>query len=134
MAFGVNFEGEKDVLGLWISENEGVEFWMGALTELKNRRVQDILTVCMDGLTGFLEAVRAVYPDTHVQLCIARIVRNLTKFVLYKNLKKLCADLKAVYSAPAEQVGRDALEDFGKIWNDKYPMIYQGGPPSTGSL
>jgi transposase-like protein len=80
----------------------------------------------MDGLTGFPEAVRAVYPDTHVQLCIVHMVRNSTKFVSCKDLKKLCADLKAVYSAPPEQAGRDALEAFGKIWNAKYPMIYQG--------
>jgi transposase-like protein len=109
-ALGVNFEGKKEVLGLWISENEGAKFWMGVLSELKNRGVKDILIACMDGLTGFPEAVRAVYPDTHVQLCIVHMVRNSTKFVSYKDLKKLCADLKAVYSAPSEQAGRDALE------------------------
>jgi transposase-like protein len=76
VALGVNFEGQKEVLGLWISENEGAKFWMGVLTELKNRGVQDILIACMDGLTGFPDAVRAVYPDTHVQLCIVHMVRN----------------------------------------------------------
>ncbi|MDR1306316.1 MAG: IS256 family transposase [Treponema sp.] len=125
-ALGVNFEGKKEVLGQRISENEGAKFWMGVLTELKNRGVKDILIAFMDGLTGFPEAVRAVYPDTHVQLCIVHMVRNSTKFVSYKDLKKLCADIKAVYSAPGEQAGRDALEAFGKIRNDKYPMIYQG--------
>jgi transposase-like protein len=125
VALGVNFEGQKEVLGLWIAENEGAKFWMGVLTELKNRGVQDILIACMDGLTGFPEAVRSVYPDTRVQLCIVHMVRNSTRFVSYKDLKKVCADLKAVYSAATEAAGRDALEDFGKVWNVKYPMIYK---------
>ncbi|MDR2596994.1 MAG: IS256 family transposase [Treponema sp.] len=125
IALAVDFEGKKEVLGLWIAENEGAKFWMGVLTELKNRGVQDILIACMDGLTGFPEAVRSVYPNTRVQLCIVHMVRNSTKFVSYKDLKKVCADLKAVYSAPGEEAGHDALEDFGKKWNDKYPMIYQ---------
>ena len=125
MALGVNFEGRKEVLGLWIAENEGAKFWMGVLAELKNRGVQDILIACMDGLSGFPEAVRSVYPDTRIQLCIARMIRNSTKFVSYKDLKKICADLKSVYSANTETAGRDALEGFGKIWNGKYPMIYK---------
>jgi transposase-like protein len=125
VALGVNFEGHKEVLGLWIAENEGAKFWMGVLSELKNRGVQDILIACMDGLSGFPEAVRAVYPDTRVQLCIVHMVRNSTKYVSYKDLKKVCADLKAVYSASTEDVARGALEDFGKMWNGKYPMIYQ---------
>jgi transposase-like protein len=125
VALGVNFEGQKEVLGLWIAENEGAKFWMGVLNELKNRGVEDILIACMDGLTGFPEAVRAVYPDTRVQLCIVHMVRNSTKFVSWKDLKKVCADLKAIYSAATEEAGRDALEEFGKIWNAKYPMIYQ---------
>jgi transposase-like protein len=124
-ALGVNFEGQKEVLGLWIAENEGAKFWMGVLTELKNRGVQDILIACMDGLSGFPEAVRAIYPDTRIQLCIVHMIRNSTKFVSYKDLKKICSDLKAVYSAATEAAGRDALEEFGKAWNEKYPMIYK---------
>ena len=124
-ALAVNFEGQKEVLGLWIAENEGAKFWMGVLTDLKNRGLQDILVACMDGLSGFPEAVRAVYPDTRVQLCIVHMVRNSTKFVSYKDLKKVCADLKAVYSAGSEDSGRDALEEFGKKWDGKYPMIYK---------
>ena len=124
-ALAVNFEGKKEVLGLWIAESEGAKFWMGVLTELKNRGLQDILIACMDGLTGFPEAVRSVYPETRVQLCIVHMVRNSTKFVSYKDLKKVCADLKAVYSAPTEESGRIALEEFRKTWEDKYPMIYQ---------
>ena len=125
VALAVNFEGRKEVLGLWIAENEGAKFWMGVLSDLKNRGVQDILIACMDGLSGFPEAVRAVYPDTRVQLCIVHMVRNSTRFVSYKDIKKVCADLKAVYSANTETAGRDALEEFGKIWNAKYPMIYK---------
>jgi len=124
-ALGVNFEGQKEVLGLWIAETEGAKFWMGVLSELKNRGVQDILIACMDGLSGFPEAVRSVYPDTRIQLCIVHMIRNSTKFVSYKDLKKVCADLKAVYSASSEAAGRNALEEFGKKWDEKYPMIYK---------
>jgi transposase-like protein len=124
-ALAVTFEGKKEVLGLWQSDSEGAKFWMGIMTELKNRGVNDILIACMDGLTGFPDAVRAVFPETRVQLCIVHMVRNSTKFVSYKDLKKLCADLKTVYTAPSEEAGRDALEEFGKIWNGRYPMIYR---------
>jgi len=103
---------------------------MSVLTEIKNRGVQDILIARVDGLSGFPEAVHSVYPDTRVQLCMRTLVRvhmirNSTKFISYKDLKKVCADLKAVYSANSEAAARDALEDFGKKWNDKYPMIYK---------
>jgi len=125
VALGVNFEGKKEVLGLWIAENEGAKFWMGVLTQIKNRGVEDILIACMDGLTGFPDALRAIYPQTRIQLCIVHMVRNSTKFVSYKDLRKLCADLKTIYSANSEEAGRSALEDFGKEWNGKYPMIYQ---------
>jgi len=124
-ALAVNFEGKKEVLGLWIAESEGAKFWMGVLTELKNRGVEDILIACMDGLTGFPEALRAIYPQTRVQLCIVHMVRNSTKFVSWKDLKKVCADLKVIYSAATEESGRTALEDFGKTWDGKYPMIYK---------
>ena len=125
VALGVNFEGKKEVLGLWIAENEGAKFWMGVLNELKNRGVNDILIACMDGLTGFPDAVRAVYPATRVQRCIVHMVRNSTKFVSYKDLKKVCAGLRAIYSAPTEEAGRAALEEFGNMWNSRYSMIYQ---------
>jgi len=134
IALAVDFEGKKEVLGLWIAENEGAKFWMGVLTELKNRGVQDILIACMDGLTGFPEAVRSIYPNTRVQLCIVHMVRNSTKFVSYKDLKKVCADLKTIYSANSEEAGHDALEDFGKKWNGKYPMIYKSWEHHWGDL
>lgn len=117
VALGVTFEGKKEVLGLWLAENEGAKLWMSALTELKNRGVQDILIACMDGLTGFPEAVRAVFPDTHIQLCIVHMIRNSTKFVSYKDLKMVCADLKKIYSAPTEEAGRSTLEALVKNGN-----------------
>jgi transposase-like protein len=127
---GSEFRGKKGCFGArtkvrWIAETEGAKFWMGVLNELKNRGVEDILIACMDGLSGFPDAVRAVFPQTHVQLCIVHMVRNSTKYVSYKDLKRLCADLKAVYSAPGEEAGRAALDDFGKIRDGKYPMIRQ---------
>jgi len=134
IALGVNFEGRKEVLGLWIAETEGAKFWMGVLTEIKNRGVQDILIACMDGLTGFPEAVRSVYPNTRVQLCIVHMIRNSTKFVSYKDLKKVCDDLKAVYSANTEAAAGDALERFGKNWNEKYPMIHKSWENHWGDL
>jgi transposase-like protein len=125
IALGVNFDGQKDVLGLWIASSEGSKFWMGVLNVLKNRGVDDILIACMDGLTGFPEAVRAVYPNTRIQLCIVHMVRNSVKFVPYKDKKEVCSDLKAVYSAPDEASGRYALESFGEKWGKKYQMIYK---------
>jgi transposase-like protein len=97
----------------------------GILTGLKNRGVQDIPIACMDGLSGFPDALRAVYPQTRVQLCIVHMIRNSVKFVSYKDLKKLCADLKQIYSVATEEADLDAPEDLGRKWNDKYPMIYQ---------
>ena len=112
LALGINMEGRKEVLGFYLSENEGAKFWLGVLTDLKNRGVQDIFIACMDGLTGFSDAVRAVYPATKVQLCIS-----------YKDLKAVCHDLKQIYTALNEEEALHALEDFGKNWNSKYPMI-----------
>jgi len=125
VALGVNFEGKKEVLGLWIASSEGAKFWMSVLNELKNRGVEDILIACMDGLSGFPEAVRSVYPNTRVQLCIVHMIRNSARFVSYKDLKAVCIDLKKVYSACSEKVGREELESFGDKWNGKYPTIYK---------
>ena len=94
----LNFkDGKKEVLGLWLADTEGAKFWAGVLTEIKNRGTEDILIACMDGLTGFPDAVRAVFPDTHIQHCIVHMVRSSTKFVSYKDLKAVCKDLKEVY-------------------------------------
>ncbi len=126
--------GKKEVLGLWIAENERAKFWAGVLNELRNRGVEDILIACMDGLTGFPDAVRAVYPKTHIQRCIVHMVRSSTKFASYRDLKKVCADLKTIYTAPSETAGRTALEAFGEFWNAKYPMIYQAWDTSWTDL
>ena len=125
IALGINMEGHKEVLGFYLSENEGAKFWMGVLTDLKNRGVEDIFIACMDGLTGFPDAVRAVFPRTKIQLCIVHMVRNSTKFVSYKDLKAICKDLKAIYTASTEEEALLSLEDFGATWNSKYPMIHK---------
>ena len=123
VALAINWEGRKEVLGLWLADTEGAKFWMSVLTDIKNRGVEDILIACMDGLTGFPDAVKAVFPDTHIQHCIVHMIRNSTKFVSYKDLKAVCRDLKEVYSAINAESGHEALEEFGKKWNGKYPMI-----------
>ena len=123
IALAITMEGRKDVLGFYLSDNEGAKFWMGVLTDLRNRGVQDILIACMDGLTGFPDAVRAVFPQTRIQLCIVHMVRNSTKYVSYKDLKAVCRDLKRIYSAPSEDEALLALDDFGAAWDSKYPMI-----------
>ena len=122
-AIGVNGEGKKEALGLWISENEGAKFWAGVVTELANRGVKDILIACIDGLKGLPEAIQSIFPDTRIQLCIVHMVRNSTKFVSYKDRKSLCSDLKKVYSAATEREALQLLEEFGATWDKKYPMI-----------
>jgi len=128
VALGVNFEGKKEVLGLWIALNEGAKFWMGVLAEMKNRGVQDILIACMDGLSGFPDAVRAVYPHTRVQLCMrtlvrVHMVRNSVRFVPYKDRKAVITGLKTIYLAPSADLAFLALDEFAAVWDKKYPMI-----------
>ena len=123
VALAINWEGRKEVLGLWLADTEGAKFWMSVLTDIKNRGTEDILIACMDGLTGFPDAVKAVFPNTHIQHCIVHMIRNSTKFVSYKDLKAVCRDLKEIYSAINAGSGHEALEEFGKKWNNKYPMI-----------
>ncbi|MDE7382717.1 MAG: IS256 family transposase [Treponemataceae bacterium] len=123
VALAINWEGRKEALGLWLADTEGAKFWMGVLADIKNRGTEDILIACMDGLTGFPDAVRAVFPDTRVQHCVVHMIRNSTKFVSYKDLKAVCRDLREVYSATSAEAGHEALEGFGRKWNGKYPMI-----------
>ena len=125
IALGINMEGHKEVMGFYLSETEGAKFWMSVLTDLKNRGVNDIFIACMDGLTGFPDAVRAVFPQTRIQLCIVHMVRNSTKFVSYKDLKSICRDLKKIYTASTEEEALLGLGDFGEAWNSKYPMIHK---------
>ena len=123
LALGINLEGYKELLGLWIGEHEGARFWLNVLTELKNRGVQDILIACVDGLTGFPEAIETAYPKTQVQLCIVHMVRNSLKYVSWKQRKAVAADLKAIYSAPNVEAAEEALAAFEAKYQDRFPQI-----------
>ncbi|WP_092251517.1 IS256 family transposase [Colwellia chukchiensis] len=123
LALGVNIEGHKELLGMWISENEGAKFWLNVLTELQNRGVKDILIACVDGLKGFPDAINTVYPDTQIQLCIVHMVRNSLKFVPWKDYKAITADLKRIYQSVTEDEALLALEQFEQRWDSKYPNI-----------
>lgn len=122
---GIDGDGKKDILGIWISETESAAFWTTVFNELKNRGVKDILIACHDNLSGFTDALRAIFPKTENQLCIIHMIRNAVKFVSYKDLKAVIADLKKVYGAVTEEAGLYALEDFKAKWNTKYPQIYK---------
>lgn len=123
LALGINLDGEKELLGLWIAQSEGAKFWLQVLTELQNRGVEDLLICCVDGLTGFTEAIETVYPQTLVQLCIVHMVRNSLRFVNWKDRKVVARDLRLIYRAPTEAAGREALKAFGERWDAKYPTI-----------
>lgn len=123
VAIAVNLQGKKEVLGLWAAQNEGAKFWLGVMTELKNRGVEDFLIACVDGLKGFPEAIEQVFPKAKVQLCIVHLVRNSLSYVAWKNKQEVAADLKTIYGAPTAQAGQDALDVFMKKWSSRYPMI-----------
>ena len=125
IAIGINLDGKKDVLGMWVGENESAKFWASVLNSLRNRGVQDIFIACTDNLTGFAAAIEAVFPKTEIQNCIIHQLRNSSKYVSYKDLKALMADLKAVYAAVDEQTALDALDVFAERWDKKYPKISQ---------
>jgi len=123
LALGVDMEGHKELLGMWLSENEGAKFWLNVLTELQNRGVKDILIACVDGLKGFPDAINTVYPEAQVQLCIVHMVRNSVKYVPWKDYKAVTADLKKMYQATTEESALASLESFSEKWDDKYPQI-----------
>ena len=123
IAIGVDLDGKKDVLGMWVGENESAKYWASVLNGLKNRGVEDIFIACTDNLTGFSAAIEAVYPRTEIQNCIIHQLRNSSKYVSYKDIKALMADLKAVYAAVDEQSALDALDSFAETWDKKYPKI-----------
>lgn len=123
LALAVNTSGQKELLGVWISQNEGAKFWLSILTELKNRGVQDFFIACVDGLTGMEEAIQTAFPKTWVQLCIVHMVRNSTKYVSWKDRKELVEDLKTIYRAPTEEAAAGALDQFSTKWDKRYPMI-----------
>jgi putative transposase len=123
LALGVNLEGKKELLGIWITQNESSKFWLSVVTELQNRGVKDIFIACVDGLTGFPEAIEAVFPQTQVQLCIVHQVRNSLSYVSYKDRKAVAADLKTIYAAATESQAEQALVDFAERWDKQYPTI-----------
>jgi len=125
LALGVNMEGHKELLGIWISRSEGAKFWLGVITELQNRGVKDIFIACVDGLKGFPDAIESVFPQTQVQLCIVHMVRNSVRYVNWKDRKELCADLKTIYTSATDQQAQTALEAFSQKWDEKYPTISQ---------
>lgn len=123
LALGIDLEGEKELLGLWMSESEGSKFWLTVFNDLKNRGVQDCFVACVDGLKGLPEAIEAVFPKTQVQLCIVHKIRNSLKYVPWKERKAVAADLRAIYSAPTIAEAEDALDRFADRWDGRYPAI-----------
>lgn len=123
LAIGVNMEGKKELLGIWVGKNEGSKFWMQVITELKNRGVEQIYVACVDGLKGFNEAINSVFPNTMVQLCMVHMVRNSVKYVSYKDLKAVTSDVKRIYTARNEEIAEMELRQFADKWDDKYPVI-----------
>jgi putative transposase len=124
-AIGVNLEGTKEVLGLWVTDNEGAKFWLQVLTEMQNRGVQDILIACVDGLKGFPEAIEAIYPRTQVQLCVVHLIRASLNYVSWKQRKAVAADLRTIYQASTAIEAELNLTDFAAKWDGAYPMVSQ---------
>jgi transposase-like protein len=134
LALGINVQGEKELLGLWIAQTEGAKFWLSVFTELKNRGLEDCFVACVDGLNGLPEAIEAVYPGAQVQLCIVHKVRNSLKYVPWKERKSVAADLRAIYGAATLADAEHALERFGQRWDAKYPAIRPSWRADWGRL
>jgi transposase-like protein len=131
---GVNMEGRKEILGMWITENESASFWASVCNELRNRGVEDILIACRDNLSGFSQAIEATFPKTEQQLCIIHQIRNSTRYVSYKHLKAVMADFKAIYQAPSEDDALYHLEEFKEKWGEKYPQISKSWEDNWAAL
>jgi putative transposase len=123
VALGINLEGQKDLLGLWVGETEGSKFWLNVLTELRNRGVRDILIACVDGLKGFPDAIENLFPQAQVQLCIVHMVRNSLRYVSWKERKAIAVDLRTIYAAPTAEAAEQALETFARKWDGRFPSI-----------
>jgi len=121
IVYGIDINGHKDILGIWIGEAESAKFWMSVLSDLKERGVEDILIASVDGLTGFKDAIKAVFPKTEVQRCVVHHIRNCTKFVVFKDRKEFCSDMKKIYKAINADVAFEELEKFSEKWKSKYP-------------
>lgn len=123
MVVGIDLEGRKDVLGIWVGENESAKFWLTVLNELKSRGVEDILITCVDNLKGFSEAISACYPKSDIQKCVVHQIRNSLKYVSYKDYKAVTAALKPIYKASTEEAALTELDKFEETWGDKYPLV-----------
>ena len=134
IVLGVDKTGMKDVLGIWVGENESAKFWLGVLNDLKNRGVKDILIMCSDGLTGIKDAITAAFPNTVHQRCIVHMIRNSVKFVYYKDMKSFCRDLKSIYTSINEQEGYNQLQEVKKKWGDKYPSALKSWEDNWASI
>jgi putative transposase len=122
-ALGITLDGQKELLGMWFSSNEGAKFWMQVLTELRNRGVREVLIFCVDGLKGFPEAIRSQFPHARVQLCIVHMVRGSVAYVNFKEMKAVATDLKRIYNAPTLELAEQELDGFEQRWGEKYPSI-----------
>lgn len=125
IVLGINKDGYKEILGIWIGENESSKFWLGVLNDLKSRGVKDILIMCSDNLSGIKEAINTAFPNTIQQRCIVHMIRNSVKFVSYKDLKEFCNDLKTIYTSNNEQQGYEKLQKVKEKWNDKYSSAFK---------
>ena len=134
LALGINMEGHKELLGLWLAETEGAKFWLSVLTELKNRGLEDILIACVDGLKGFPDAIAVEYPQTKVQLCIVHMVRNSLRYVSWKDYKAVTAELKQIYQSATEREAQQALAAFGERWDSQYPQITRSWQSNWANL
>ena len=123
VALGVNLQGRKELLGLWLNQSEGAKFWLGCLTDLKSRGLADVFVACVDGLTGFPDAIRAAYPEARVQLCVVHLVRAALRYVTDEDSRPVAADLKAIYQAGGVTEAEAALDKFAEKWDGKYPTI-----------
>ncbi len=123
LALGINRDGEKELLGMWIANSEGAKFWLSVITDLRNRGVKDVLIACVDGLKGFPEAIESVYPEADVQLCIVHMIRNSVRYVNWKERKAVCADLKKIYCATTRDEAELGLQAFAERWDATYPTI-----------
>jgi len=121
LAVGLNREGKKEVLGMWLGKNESASFWMGVLTDLKSRGIEDILITATDNLNGFTQTIKNVFPESQTQICVVHQIRNSARYVVWKDKKEFTRDMKQIYDAPTKEAAKAALDDFANNWNDKYP-------------
>jgi transposase-like protein len=121
LAVGLNRDGKKEILGMWLGKNESASFWLGVMTDLKARGVEDILITATDNLNGFTQTIKNVFPESQTQICVVHQIRNSARYVVWKDKKAFSADMKLIYNAPTKQAAKGSLEDFAVKWNDKYP-------------